>query len=406
MDFIIVDLAEPDVTQPLGSYGRRWLCRDISGVLHCTYNKFFSTGARWRGMHGYSLDDGASWTVEEVPDAPIETGSFAMDGGILTDSVGRVHIFYEYRIAPEATHYIKHAVKSGSDWSSEDVTSWVASSPNSANSALVCVLDSFDHIHVLFARQTAPTSYELRYINNIGGSWGSEMTIATATALFGLPQRRCLCVDALGNLHLVYSLSADRTKIYYRQGVPWSDEEVIEIFGFNVYPYDIVASVSELAIGIYSGNSGYIKRKPIPGNWEPVEAVFTPDAGCYINDAAPVISRTMKVGLVDLENDTNYFFKMRRWQKIGGSWLSSSFQKAPDQIEDSYGYPLHHLYPAHFGNYPGLLAEDEIRMFREIYSDIIYDYGVAFVKGIFPPLVMARPARSSLSHRLVAERAI
>ena len=406
MDFVIVDLAEPDVTQPLGSYGRRWLCRDVAGILHCTHNKFFSTGARWRVMHGYSLDEGASWTVEEVPDAPIGTGSFAMDSGILTDSVGRVHIIYEYRIAPETTHYIKHAVKSGGDWSSEDITNWTAYSPSSAVAAPACVLDSFDRIHVLFARQTGYNNYELQYISNISGSWGDEVTLATATSLSALPQRRCLCVDALDQLHLVYNLSADRTKIYYRQGVPWSEEEVIETFGFNVAPFDLVANVSELVLGIHSSDGGYIKLKPTPGLWEPAEVVFTPDSGYFISDVAPVVSKTMKVGLADLERTSSYFFKMKLWQKIEGVWLSSSFQEAPDQIEDSYGYPLFHLYPHQAGNYPGLLAEDEIMTFREIYSDIIYDYGVAFIKGTFPPLASAKPALSSLAHRLVAKGVI
>lgn len=409
MDFVIVDIANPGVTQPLGSLGKRWLCRDIYGVLHCTYNKYFSTGARWRVMHGYSSDNGATWTLEEVPDAPAGTGSFAMDSGILTDSVGRVHIIYEYRAAPSTTHYLKHAIKMGGSWSSEDVTTWVAYSANLALAGPFSVLDSFDHIHILFSRQTGSTTYELRYISNVGGSWGGEVTVMTATSFTALPQSRSLCVDVLDNLHFVYSLSADRTKIRYRQGVPWGAEQVIETFGFNAYPDDVVASNTELTLGIYrsGGANGYLKRKPTPGAWEAAEAVFTPDTGFYISDSAPIISTAMKEGLIDLEdNDTNYYFKMKLWQKIGGVWLGSPYQSAPDQIEDSWGYALSHLYPSHFGAYPGLAANNEIIMFREIYSDIINDYGVAFMRGIFPPLVTAKPAQGSIAHRLVSEGAI
>lgn len=408
MDFIIVDLAEPGVTQPLGSYGRRWLCRDSEGVLHCTYNKYFATGPRWRIMHGYSVDNGDSWTLEEIPGAPLGNGAFAIDSSILVDMLGIVHLVYEYHDADDPIHILKHAYKLGGIWQTEDITSWTAGySPTSAYASPISTLDSSGTIHIIFVRALNYDNFQVQYIQGLTGAWFGEITVVGGLMRTAMPQYRCLVCDANDVLHLIYSLSADRTKILERTGPFFGIESVIETFAFNVSPDDLCAGPNEIALGISTSTGGFIKRQPTGGIWQPAEAVFIPDADYFISDAGPVFSTSGKAGLVETDDKaSDYSFKQRLWQKMGGVWVSSPYQSAPDQIEDSYGYVLSHLYPSHSGTYPGLLADNEIIMFREIYSDIIGDYGMALLKGIYDPPAAAKPAPSSLAPRLVAQGVI
>jgi len=391
MKLIEIDLAEPDVTQPLGSAGRQWLCRDIYGTLHATYNKHFDTGNAWRIMHAWSTDNGDTWSIEEVFSWAAGT---CMDGCIAADSLGNVYILFEARDG--STRYLKSARLTGAFWTVEDVCSWTAYGSGFYASPCIAI-DSLNTIHCVFGTRTASSSYQLLHVRYFAASWLLPTIITSGNSRY---HQIAMTLDGSDVLHLVERTSASNDLYYWYYNGVWNSGGVIG----SDYTIDQVVCEAGGDLVVISSSSTVLSciRKPSGSGWNPRETIIS--APSYISGFATLaVSGIVVPALLQTEYPVPSEFDVQTFRRDGG-WSGSVLEHYLGDVEWSWGRALYSLYP---GDYGKVQADEIMALFEGYKQDPVWDYGIWYLQfvGVFaPPVTGIKEA--NISNRLVAMRAI
>lgn len=377
--FVQVDIADPGLTTPNGSAGLPWICRDTNGVLHCTYMKWFDTEPTWRIMHGYSSDDGDTWTLEEA----VTDGGY--DPGICIDSSNNIYIIYEYSES-STVRRLRCAYWDGASWSTEEITSWNPYAGSAAAYARVLV-DGSNNIHVVFKERLAIATYEHHHMIRASGVWGSDTTIFSGAA-----GNRMLTIDDWSYLHFIYTISSGGINYFYHRTYDgsWSDAEEVTSSASSISINDFVVDASNnlhLVYHFYSApDMTYYYQEKLSGEplWESAEQIQVVSASPYPTLLLS-LSKDQEVSIIDIKELgtwPNSYGSTRMWQR-NGSWAASSWQNLTTGVEISWvDGSMHHLFPYDSGAYPGLTDTDETIQLIETYNQSINDSAIHFLQFI------------------------
>jgi len=361
MRSVQVDISDPGVTQTLMSGSRPSICRESDGTLHCTYFKWFDTAPIWRIMHGYSSDNGDTWTIEEVATLPADGSAWIMDPSICIDSSDNIYIIWERRNG--TTRYLECVRWNGISWTDEAIISWTSSDSNERayNNAAV---DDLDTIHVVF-KVTVGGTESLCHIKR-NGAWDGSYTIIVSDSSLRA-DFIALAVDGTGDLHLVYRQVVGSDYILYHRTYTtiWSSATEVVSSTSLIVISDFVADSSDNLHLVYWLASptlrSYYKTKPSGSSWGSPELIVDENLSTILAlDTSQVIKAANYNGSVSGTN------KVRMLKDAGTYWLPGIPQSMAADVDAlSRWSSLHHLFPT--GN-QGLTATDEAIFVANVYA--------------------------------------
>ncbi len=237
---------------------------------------------------------------------------------IAVDKIGRPHIAYFVIPFPGADHILKHAVRDGGTWNTEEIDS----GPTSAGHDVSLALDSNDSPHIVFILQSPG---ELYHAFEVMGTWYIELAISGANlGLFF-----SLAIDFRDDLHLSYIDRFDGVRYAVKRGAAWS-KETIGHPGLSLTHNSIAADSSGNPHVCYNNrsNDGLTYGTKVSGVWirETVDAGMETGAWCSI---ATDQSNLPHVSYYDVTHGNLMYATI-----VNGTWNQEVVDKG---IEDDVG---------------------------------------------------------------------
>ena len=180
-----------------GTVGSAWyggttkIAVDSNGYKHITYHSGYSP----YGMN-YTTDVSGSWvTTPLVPDG----GGFH---DIAIDSNDKIHIVWRN----SSNGNLTHLTNAGGSWVNTTVVS-------TSGGKVSMAIDSLDNLHISYYDSSPGYNGDLKYANNIGGSWTINYTYTPNKA----GEHNSITIDSNDDYHISYSVNAGGNRdVYYK----------------------------------------------------------------------------------------------------------------------------------------------------------------------------------------------
>ena len=174
----------------------------------------------------YSVYDGNSWTVELVPSGSIE---YANATSLALDSQGNPHITYFDHVG----RTLKHATKSGGNWTVETVDSIEAGQFSSI------AIDGSDNLHISYYQNILDSTGIVKYAFYDGNAW----TLSFVDSLHYVYR----AFDGARNMTSIKLNSLDEPLISY------SDEKLLKLAEQNESSWDVETILDEQQTSVIFG---------------------------------------------------------------------------------------------------------------------------------------------------------
>lgn len=236
-----------DVISPAG----RSLAITSGGTLWATYIKEDGALANEQVFCAYSIDNGVTWTEEEVP--PI--GDFQnFDSVVAIDSLDVLHLVY-CRREPVPFNSIGLFYRQRSVagvWSAEETISLLNTGGNEPIGSIA--IDSVDDVHVAFASKgyaVQVAQWNIKYRKRVAGAWGAVQSVTDMATDQSIVT---IAIASDDSVHLAWDGKGWGTHpllwqpVYSERPGAWANELIVDEDKTDVYPH----------IAVDSGNNPHV----------------------------------------------------------------------------------------------------------------------------------------------------
>lgn len=259
----------------------RKIARLSDGRLCCSYTYLNAATARDEVHCSFSIDEGVTWTIEEIVAA--DPGAHLRASSLAVDSAGNLHIVYSYvmNFGP-LPHFFRvyYRMRTAAGWQPEELVSDLGDG-NVAGSDPAIAIDSQNNIHVVYesTHPLFPLCQNAKYRKKTSGGWqAAEWITATNGGGFWGQYFVAVAIDSIDNVHVAWEgtgwgLNPGFYNIQYRRrtGAGWGVQEALTDLGISQWHPSIAVDSSDNVHVAWAYGGNY--RQRTGAGWGPVEII-------------------------------------------------------------------------------------------------------------------------------------